>query len=135
MPAPLAVQDQIAAALQGNRPPRKSDEIIRLVSDFFSTKNIDQKSRLTERNIHGIIVGRATNQYLENKYRRYAKLHNIPPSQFRNRVLDEVIKQKLVLTISRQGGGRKDLVDIIKSIGAATYDEETGGISNRIRGR
>ena len=134
MAAPIAVQDQIAAALQGNRPPTKSDEIIRLVSDFFSKKNIDQKSRLTERNIHGIIVGRALNRYLENKYSKYAKSKGLPPSVFRNRVLDEVIQQKLVLTVSRQGGGRKDLVDILKSIGGASYEGEQGTLT-RIRGR
>jgi len=79
----------------------KVAELIRELNQALNESSFFAKSRITRRNVRGILRGNALQDYLMDKY------------GFRIRVLDTLIANKLQLVLSIDGKGRKEIEDVI----------------------
>lgn len=71
---------------------------------FFSKRNIDQKSRLGAVNIEGMIGCETVNEYLESTF------------GIRDPIRDKVCHEELSKSISIDGKGRQEVIDLFKAL-------------------
>jgi len=88
-------------------------ELISAIEDIYTDKNLEKKTRLSHRNEKGIIQLLALNKFYKSKYK------------FRNRIFDEIIIQKCRYCISLNGEGRKEMLEIFKSLSGAIGNEKS----------
>ena len=100
----------------------KIQEFITSINEFFSDKNLEQKSRLSSRNIKGINAALCINKFLKNKY------------NFENKVLKELVERKTEYSISLDGKGRDEVIELCKAFGNTLQQEETLDMIRKLNG-
>jgi len=108
----LKVDEDIDNQLQHTDSNDSFKDIVNAVDEVFNEKNIKQKSRLSARNINGILQALTLNEWLENKF------------GFRNRVLDKLVEEKIVLVVSHNAKGRLEMIDIFEKLSGSFADKQ-----------
>jgi hypothetical protein len=96
------------------------ESLFKMLNIILSEKQLEQKSRLTERNIHGIIKALAWNKYLADTY------------GFVIEPLNKLVEDKLVYIISLDGEGRKEIIEIVRAIRAELEGHNIETVGNRL---
>lgn len=109
---PNALDDIALAQETNNNQPSNMTETLKAVDMFFNEDNIDQKSRLTGRNIRGIGRVRGTNAYFFRKF------------GVKNDVLETLANCRIVLSISEKGKGRDEMIEMVKSMNGSIQNEQ-----------
>jgi hypothetical protein len=82
----------------------KTEALVKAIDSFISENNLDQKSRLTFKQIAFIVKNNAINEYLMNTY------------GFRNEITHFICQDLLAKMVSHQGKGRSELIAFFKGL-------------------
>lgn len=107
-----AIDDIALAQEQSNSGQSNMADILTAIDKFFNKENIEQKSRLTRRNIRGIMRVRGTNEYFMRKF------------GVKNDILETLVDCRIVLSISEKGKGREEMIEMVKSMNGGIQNEQ-----------
>jgi hypothetical protein len=93
---------------------------IKALGIIQSKEDIDQKSHLSDENIHGIMIGLSWNDYLERNL------------GFRLSSLDTFIAEKLLKSISLDRMGRNELIELFRAMKLELEGSNVETIGNRM---
>lgn len=95
-----------------SKPDTSFQDMLLALDLFFNDNNLIQKSRLSQRNIKGILQVEGLNKYLYAKWK------------IRNRILDEIVIRKYPLSIAESGKGRLEMIELVKGMNGGINEEQ-----------
>lgn len=108
------------------------EKFVQMFKQFLSNENIEQKSRISNKQLEFLVKAHSLNDFLEEKYSIWTIEKGTHRKKyifrFRNRVLDYYCWHIIEKVISLDGKGRQEIIDFFKPI-MAGFNAENPHVS------
>ncbi|MCC7574994.1 hypothetical protein KO361_05360 [Candidatus Woesearchaeota archaeon] len=124
------IEEDCVIPLKDESQSSAMEGFIKAVQEVFGNENIDQKSRLTRKNIKAIVKSNALNQYLKEK-----KFGGNKKGVVQVPILDIVCKDTMIKVISVSGKGREEVIKMFEATAGMGFESQRMNMMERMIGR
>jgi len=123
------IEDSMIVDIDEKPTPSIMENFIAAVQEVFGSRHIDQKTRLTHKNVRGIIKTNSLNEYLKTKSFGKKKGYVQVP------VLKALCDDKMVKVISIRGKGRDEVIEMFKATAGMGFESQRMNMMEKMLGR
>ena len=108
----MSIEDDLEVKITHNEETPDIEKSLKAIDEILNEKNLDLKSRLTTRNVKGIITVYGLNKWLKRKYK------------IENTILSEIAEKRIIYSVSEKGKGREEMIEMCKGLSGHIQEQK-----------